>query len=277
MARPSMLTKIRAWHNHRLLFWLQNFNLALLPVAVFLLTVNFSWLYLTMTLVSLLAVAKIGHSVAQHRYFCHRSFATTSGKEWLLAVLSVLSTTHSPVYYSAVHRYHHAHSDSNLDPHCPWQLGKLACFLGSIDQTKVQQIPKTIVKDLIKKPAVMWAHNWYWPVLISYWIVLLVIDPWLWLFCYVIPCAYVKIVTGTQLSIGHTWGYRNYETQDHSINNRWWNWITLGEGLHNNHHARPNEYNFAYANHAGEWDLSKWLVEWLFLSKTPQQKTSQPS
>jgi fatty-acid desaturase len=33
----------------------------------------------------------------------------------------------------------------------------------------------------------------------------------------------------------------------------------MGEGLHNNHHAKPNEYNQAMA--PGEFDIAGWIVE----------------
>jgi stearoyl-CoA desaturase (delta-9 desaturase) len=35
----------------------------------------------------------------------------------------------------------------------------------------------------------------------------------------------------------HKWSYQNYTGKDHSQNIPWLNWITLGHGLHNNHHG----------------------------------------
>jgi stearoyl-CoA desaturase (delta-9 desaturase) len=50
--------------------------------------------------------------------------------------------------------------------------------------------------------------------------------------------------TFTINSISHLYGYRRFETQDDSRNNPWLTLITLGEGLHNNHHHSPGSANF---------------------------------
>ena len=42
----------------------------------------------------------------------------------------------------------------------------------------------------------------------------------------------------------HTIGYRNFDVKDTSKNFMPWDLIMLGEGLHNNHHARP-QANFS--------------------------------
>ena len=134
-----------------------------------------------------------------------------------------------------------------------------------MDQSNLARIPKTNIKDLLQKPAVMFFHNWYWPVIVSYLILLVIVDPLLVLFCYVLPSGYTRFITGTQISLGHGKGYRNFDTNDSSINNRFWNCISMGEGLHNNHHARPNHYDFAFTKQPGEWDIAKFIVEKFFL------------
>ena len=42
--------------------------------------------------------------------------------------------------------------------------------------------------------------------------------------------------TFTINSLGHIYGKRRFPTKDHSRNNPWLAFITLGEGWHNNHH-----------------------------------------
>lgn len=256
-----MLKAIRGWHSYHLLKFVQVSTLLTLPFALYALVSNFTWLYLLVTLVSILLISKVGHSIGQHRYFSHRSFKTGPKREWLMALFATLGTTHTAIHYSALHRYHHAHSDTELDPHCPRQLGFFRSFFSFIDQEKTKEIKTRLVKDLLANDTVVFFHNWYWPTIALYWIILVSIDPLLFLFCYVIPCGYVQFVAGTQLSLGHMWGYRNFDTKDSSINNRLWNWLTLGEGLHNNHHQKPYEYDFAFTKKPGEWDFCGWLVK----------------
>jgi stearoyl-CoA desaturase (delta-9 desaturase) len=54
-------------------------------------------------------------------------------------------------------------------------------------------------------------------------------------------------------SLAHKYGYRNFATKDHSTNNTFVSWLVAGEGLQNNHHARPKSANFAKKK--GEIDL----------------------
>ncbi len=58
-------------------------------------------------------------------------------------------------------------------------------------------------------------------------------------------------------SLAHVFGYRNYETREHSTNNWLVALIAHGEGWHNNHHADPR--SAAHGHLWWEFDLS-WLV-----------------
>jgi fatty-acid desaturase len=67
------------------------------------------------------------------------------------------------------------------------------------------------------------------------------------------------ILSGTILHMKFPGSYRNYDTPDNSHNNRWilaWN---LGEGLHNNHHKFPFDYDTA--KKPGEFDLTAWVIK----------------
>jgi fatty-acid desaturase len=58
-------------------------------------------------------------------------------------------------------------------------------------------------------------------------------------------------------SVTHIWGYRNYDTPDHSRNNVIVALLVSGEGWHNNHHADPSS---ARQGHMW-WELDLvWLV-----------------
>jgi stearoyl-CoA desaturase (delta-9 desaturase) len=63
--------------------------------------------------------------------------------------------------------------------------------------------------------------------------------------------------------LGHWWGYRNFETPDHSTNlyGRIWSLLTCGEALHNNHHHIQNAPRFAMRR--GELDPGYWYFTFL--------------
>ena len=71
--------------------------------------------------------------------------------------------------------------------------------------------------------------------------------------------------------LGHWWGYRNFETPDHSKNlpGQYWSLLTCGEALHNNHHHIQNSPSFAMRR--GELDPGYWyfrILQMLKLART---------
>ena len=55
-------------------------------------------------------------------------------------------------------------------------------------------------------------------------------------------------------------GYRSFETSDHSKNNFWVGLAGLGEGYHNNHHAKPR--CAAHGLRWWEFDATRYVI-WL--------------
>lgn len=74
-------------------------------------------------------------------------------------------------------------------------------------------------------------------------------------------------------SLGHSFGYRNFETEDCSKNNVLVGLLTLGEGFQNNHHHNSMSTNFSRRWY--EVDLASYFLKILFL--TPLAKPIQNS
>ena len=79
--------------------------------------------------------------------------------------------------------------------------------------------------------------NHYFKIIFVFSLVLLLINPMLWLFVYVVPASMTVHLIGIVNVLGHGHGYRNYETSDKSTNSWIANLVSLGDGWHNNHHA----------------------------------------
>ena len=263
----QIVDKLRAWHNHSLVKYTQISCLFALVPSLFLLYQLYTPLYGLLTLLSILVISKIGHSIGQHRYFCHRSFKTGQIREWMLGFFSTLCLTYSAPHYAAVHRYHHRTSDTEKDPHCPDRIGPVRAFLGFIDKENVKTISPRIIGDLVGNRVARFFHDWYWPTIISWLFVLYLINPILIVWCWVIPVGYTQFVNGTQILFGHRWGYRNFDLPDKSTNNIMWNILTLGEGLHNNHHEKPAASDFAFTNGRYEWDFAGWIIRTFLITK----------
>jgi stearoyl-CoA desaturase (delta-9 desaturase) len=65
-------------------------------------------------------------------------------------------------------------------------------------------------------------------------------------------------ITWSVNSLTHMFGYRNYETDEHSRNNWFVAVLTSGEGWHNNHHADPA--SASNTRHWWEFDLIYWTI-----------------
>ena len=62
-------------------------------------------------------------TVGLHRYFSHRSFKTSRALQFVLAFLCCADMQRGPLWWAAVHRHHHLHSDDPDDAHSPVQGG----------------------------------------------------------------------------------------------------------------------------------------------------------
>lgn len=225
-------------------------------------------------LVSKIIVIPANH-IAMHRYFTHRSFETTKVKHIFLTWASVLIGAGSPVLYAASHRHHHKYSDKEFDIHSPqnsvieslgmWELKPQEWFF---NEKKVRTIPKDIIRD----PTVKFVHHHYykiWAALSLFFIALGLLVSWkIPVFILFAPLGWYIFGSGvfvTTLShIKIPGSYRSHITEDNSQNHKWIHWYTLGEGLHNNHHAHPGAYNQAMS--PGEFDFSGWVVKKFFVT-----------
>jgi fatty-acid desaturase len=227
--------------NHSLLlkiFHVLNHALLLLGVWILFSTGNYQYLWITLII---FAFAKIvGVNVGLHRYYSHRSFKTSKFFQYFIAFWSVIATVGSPFVYPSIHRYHHRHSDKDEDPHTPIK-GKVKAFIGIWN---VENIPwRTIIKDLVIIPHLRFVHEKYFLILITYIGMLLIIDPLLIIFAYALPACLCFWGSSSVNVLGHTWGYRNFDTGDNSRNNIVSSILSLGEGWHNNHHYSPYKWN----------------------------------
>jgi fatty-acid desaturase len=249
----SLDTKIRL---------LQLFNhIAAIPAIVY--AVHTSQYYLfAIAFISWLIIGPISSVITMHRLLTHRSFKTYDWLEKLLSYISVISTIGPTISWVALHRQHHATSDREGDPHSPYIDGKFnlmqAIRVWWGYDWKIPNIPVAYVKDMMKIPTHKFIFKNYFKIIFVFSLILILIDPILWLFVYVVPASMTVHLIGIVNVLGHSHGYRNYQTKDCSTNSWLANIVSLGDGWHNNHHACPGNW------HPGEkwweWDLMAKLI-----------------
>jgi stearoyl-CoA desaturase (delta-9 desaturase) len=154
----------------------------------------------------------------------------------------------SPLAWVAVHRQHHRYSDTDMDPHSPHNLGIIRAWLGFWDNIKIDL---RNCKDLRKDKVHRFIHKNYMLIHAAYVLMLVLINPLLVIFVYAIPAVMVFHSAGAFDVIAHLHGYRNYDTPDKSKNSWIANIVTMGEGWHNNHHAKP----YAWSNWERWWEV----------------------
>lgn len=207
-----------------------------------------------------------GITVGYHRMLSHRSFLASPYTTRLLAMLGVLAGEGPPIFWVANHRKHHHHSDGPEDPHSPEHGFWWAHWLWIYPRRReVAELYDRYAPDMLRDRfwrSLEWSYILWHLALAG----LLTAAGWAvggralglsWL-GYGFALRIVVVLHSTWLvnSVGHRWGYRNYETTDNSRNNAAVALVSLGEGWHNNHHHSP-----VAANHGHRW----WEVDLSFL------------
>ncbi len=250
----------------------------------------FSWTGVFLLFLGILLTGVLGLNVGFHRLLTHRGFTCPLWLEHMLAILGTCALQLSPAYWVAIHRRHHHYADEDKDPHSPLK-GFLWAHLGWVLVRSGDMKAKTVIdryaRDLMRDPLYAWLErNYMWIVLpFAVWAVVFVAgygaialgggsahDALQFASSLVVWGCALRIVvvwhnTWAVNSIGHLWGYRNYDTPDDSRNSLLVGIIAGGEGWHNNHHADPNSAK--HGHRPGEFDFS-WemirLMMWLGLA-----------
>ena len=242
---------------------LQAFNhIASIPAIGYAIYTQQYYLF-AIAFISWLIIGPISSVITLHRLLTHRSFKTYTWLETILSYISVISTIGPTISWVGLHRQHHATSDRHGDPHSPYVDGKfnilqsVKVWLGY--DWQIPSIPVAYVKDLMRNNTHKIIFNHYFKIIFAFSLVLILINPVLWLFVYVVPASMTVHLIGMVNVLGHSHGYRNYETADKSTNSWIANLVSLGDGWHNNHHANANRSYIG--DKPSEWDLMGCIIQ----------------
>jgi stearoyl-CoA desaturase (delta-9 desaturase) len=188
--------------------------------------------------VALYWLRMFGITAGYHRYFSHRSYATSRGFQLVLACLAQSSAQKSVLWWAAKHRHHHLFSDTEHDVHSPRHAGFLFAHLGWIFVRKHEQVDLVKVGDFTKYPELMWLHKYELMPAAVLAVVAFLIAGWAGLVVgFFWSTVAVYHATFCINSLAHVHGSKRYVTGDDSRNNWLLAFFTMGEGWHNNHHA----------------------------------------
>jgi fatty-acid desaturase len=227
------------------------FWLIFLPAHILLLVslyyIEFSLKSFLLILLFWTLISGYGIGVAYHRLLSHNAFKTWPIIETIISYLGCLAIQGSPLFWVNIHRgYHHPHSDTPEDIHSPIH-GKLwAYFLWTI-QVNYKDLKFNSVFRMMKKKDQLFLHHFYFQIIWATWILTFIISTQLFYSLIVAQILTLHLEFMVNLFC-HTksGGYRNFDLKDNSVNYYLFGLLCWGIGYHNNHHARPQSYDFGY-------------------------------
>jgi fatty-acid desaturase len=202
----------------------------------------------------------LGVTATFHRHLSHRAFQFKyKAIEYLFILFGTLSCSGSPVGGVMTHRDHHKFSDTSNDPH-EGALGfwKLQAVLYNVPGKEY----RSGVRDVITNRFCMNMHRYYYAILAAYALALYSV----WgiagmYFGFFLPAAMTLFSEGMINWAAHQdhFGYRNFDTPDKSRNLWWINIASHGDGWHNNHHDKPD--NYTTKSKWWEFDLTGHIIK----------------
>jgi len=227
-------------------------------------------------------VTILGVELGFHRYLTHRSLSTTRTLRALLTIAGSMSAQGQPIWWVAIHRRHHGHSDHDGDPHSPnlhgetlWQqlVGGWHSHIGWMFQPKCTAAHAShFAKDLLGDRTMITLDRWYFgwvllglaiPAALGGWIT----GTWAGAVSGLVWGGLVRMFLGQHalwwgiVTICHRYGTRPFKSNDDSTNHWLVAVLFLGDGWHNNHHAFPASAMVGLR--WWEFDITWWFIRGL--------------
>ncbi len=241
---------------------------------------TFSWSGVALAIGLYYICGAWGITLGFHRLLTHRSLKVPKPIEYATAILGVLALQGGPIEWISTHRAHHAHTDTDGDPHSVrkgllWSHMEWLYRHNEDRLTKEEQI--RLAPDLAGDPFYRFLENTavLWQIALGF--LLLALGGWSWLVWGIfVRCTITYHITWLVNSAAHWSGYQSFRTGDKSTNNWIVGILAWGEGWHNNHHAFPFS-----ARHGLRWfeiDFTWWTIKvlaWMRLARDVKLPTPQ--
>lgn len=227
----------------------------------------------TAVAVAVYAVATFGVTAGYHRYLTHRSFECGRTVKCVLTIFGCMAAQGPPLFWVAIHRLHHQHSDAEGDPHspAPGRFGAVKALAHAHVGWMLApfELPNyaRVLPDLLRDREVVWIGRYY-----LVWVAAGILGPALLaafitgggmgfveglLFGGLLRICLGHHASWSVNSLAHHFGAHAYATNDGSRNLAWLALPTFGEAWHNNHRAFPTS-----ARNGLEW----WQLDTTYLA-----------
>jgi stearoyl-CoA desaturase (delta-9 desaturase) len=208
------------------------------------------WTYVAITLV-LTHITVVATTLYLHRHQAHRAIDLHPVLGHFFRFWLWLTTGTVTREWVAVHRKHHAHCETEEDPHSPQVRGiGTVLFKGAFLYYDECQKQDTL-EDFGKGTPDDWVERNLYTRFRNFGLVLMgaidvLLFGWVGIIMFAVQIVWIPFwAAGVVNGVGHYWGYRSFETSDASRNIMPIGVIMGGEELHNNHHAYRQSARFS--------------------------------
>jgi stearoyl-CoA desaturase (delta-9 desaturase) len=191
-------------------------------------------------------------TIGYHRWLCHNSFRPNLFGKYLMLFGMINNGVGKPLHVVVAHRAHHAHTDTELDPHSPKFKNMLDLWWGRFTLSTGTVVPR----DFFRHKEVVFVNKYYWSLFAIFNLTLAAID----LQTALIYCPITIFNSYWGFIVINYLGHNGLHKDDIRPVNLKPTWALLchGEELHENHHERPSSYHFGFN---GRTDWSKKFIE----------------
>jgi len=210
------------------------------------------------TLVAFCCFQGLGVVITYHRYYAHKSFEFKNPViKWLFTYFAVMGGQGSPMIWTAVHKMHHKHTDTEQDPHSPIHGLLRGFFVPTFEPWDLR-----MVVSMARDQYQVFFHQYYLFIILLTWVVSYLLG---------MP----QVIQGTALALlstnagnylGHMIGYKNFETKSLDTNHWFVALIFFGDGWHNNHHHNPSKFTTQVK--WWEFDIAGFVIKHILADKT---------
>ncbi len=221
------------------------------------------WGYVVLTL-ALTHLTIVSVTVYLHRCQAHCALDLHPLSAHLFRFWLWLTTGMVTKEWVAIHRKHHAKTETAEDPHSPHVVGIGTVFWQGSELYREEAGNADTLEHYGHGTPDDWIERNLYTRLSSMGVVLmlalnLLLFGLLGVVIWAVQMIWIPVTAaGVVNGFGHYWGYRNFETPDGSTNIMNLGILIGGEELHNNHHAYPGSAKFS----SKRWELD---TGWLYI------------
>lgn len=185
----------------------------------------------------------LGMTMTYHRLLTHRSWNCPKLTEYIFSLFATIGLTGSALSWVAIHREHHAFTDTSKDPHSPAYRGWMwSHYFSMFAKVKIRY-----VRDLLNEKFYTYQHKFYFEINLVYGIILFYIDPFAPIYAWLVPAALLWNGGSLIVSTSHR--------SNGPHNDLIFVLTTWGEGYHKNHHDDVRLSRF------GKYDLGGIIID----------------